>query len=186
MPPTVGDHSDSWGALEKRNDAQDARPTDEERDQPQVPIRESLARSSSWVSFTFGMKAMVIPKAIGLGLLTEVAVSAMSVGLIWIGGWGPCGPASFWSVAGMLVQYPGWYLEEEVLLWGMNPMAGGYSWDLPITFSFQVLLWSIVWMLCLAWRARCTGSAEPGASPNGGPAMPVGNSRVAEGPPSVS
>ena len=28
--------------------------------------------------------------------------------------------------------------------------------------------------------------AEPGAAPNGGPAMPDGNSRVTEGPPSVS
>jgi len=28
--------------------------------------------------------------------------------------------------------------------------------------------------------------AEPGASPNGGPATPVGNSEVTEGPPSVS
>jgi hypothetical protein len=29
-------------------------------------------------------------------------------------------------------------------------------------------------------------AAQPGASPNGGPATPVGNSGVAEGPPSVS
>ncbi len=29
-------------------------------------------------------------------------------------------------------------------------------------------------------------NAEPGAAPNGGPATPVGNSRVTEGPPSVS
>ncbi len=31
-----------------------------------------------------------------------------------------------------------------------------------------------------------TRSAEPGASPNGGPAAPFGNSGAAEGPPSVS
>ena len=33
---------------------------------------------------------------------------------------------------------------------------------------------------------KASFQAEPGAAPNGGPAMPVGNSRVAEGPPPVS
>lgn len=31
-----------------------------------------------------------------------------------------------------------------------------------------------------------TQNAEPGAPPNGGPVTPVGNTRVPEGPPSVS
>jgi len=36
------------------------------------------------------------------------------------------------------------------------------------------------------WFQRRTLGAEPGAPPNGGPAKPPGNSRVTEGPPSVS
>jgi hypothetical protein len=36
------------------------------------------------------------------------------------------------------------------------------------------------------WREHDTTTSEPTAAPNGGPTRPVGNSGVAEGPPSVS
>ena len=131
------------------------------------------------------MKSMVILKALGLGLVTELGLSAMTVGLIALGGWGPCGPASYWSWAGALLQFPGWHLEEEVLRWGIHPGVPGYSWDLPIIFFLQALFWSIAWLFWLLWRARRWRIAEPGASPNRGPAMPPANSGVTEGPPSV-
>ncbi|MRR32662.1 hypothetical protein EG834_20560 [bacterium] len=100
------------------------------------------------------MRARIILKAIGLGLLTEIAASAASLGCILVGGWGTCGPASYWSAAGALLQFPGWHLELEVLRWGMHPGVPGYSWDLPIIFSMQVLLWSTAWLLWLMWQAR--------------------------------
>jgi hypothetical protein len=132
------------------------------------------------------MKATTILKAFGLGLLSEVAASAASVGMIALGGWGPCGPASYWSAGGALLQFPGWYLEEEVLRFGIHPGVPGYSWDLAIIFTIQVLLWSGAWLCWFAWRTRRGRSAEPSASPNGGPAMRLGNSGVSGGPPSVS
>ena len=36
------------------------------------------------------------------------------------------------------------------------------------------------------WGRQSARSGQPGATPNGGPATPVGNSGVTEGPPSVS
>jgi hypothetical protein len=132
------------------------------------------------------MKPMLIPKAIGLGVLTELALSAASVGLIALGGWGPCGPASYWSWAGSLLHFPGWFLQTEVLRWGIHPGVPGFDWDLPIIFSIQVAFWFVAWLLWFLWRGRRLANAKPGVSTNGGPATRVGNSGVTEGPPSVS
>ena len=44
-----------------------------------------------------------------------------------------------------------------------------------------------VYTMVGVWRFRRHDQlAEPGAAPNGGPATPVGNSQITEGPPSVS
>jgi hypothetical protein len=127
------------------------------------------------------MKATVISKAIGLGVFTELAASAMSVVLFCIGSWGLCGPAVYWAVAAMLIQFPGWYLEEDVLEWGMHPGIPGATWGLPVTFALQASLWTVVWLLWLAWRVRRPDNTEPSAPPNGGPAAPSGNSGVSGG-----
>jgi hypothetical protein len=56
-----------------------------------------------------------------------------------------------------------------------------------VTLLFVTVLWFspgfIIWSVFLFGEGR---PAQPGASPNGGPATPLGNSGVAEGPPSVS
>lgn len=53
-------------------------------------------------------------------------------------------------------------------------------WHFIACVAGGLLAWAIQ-----AWRARET-DGQPSASPNGGPAMPAGNSGATEGPPSVS
>ncbi len=115
-----------------------------------------------------GMKVSRILKAVCFGLATQVVASGVSIVLIGIGGWGPCGPGpgNYLSVAGALIQFPGWYLEEEILRWGTHPGVPGYAWDLPIIFGLQACLWTFVWLACLKWmvgrkeRQSTRGSAE--------------------------
>jgi hypothetical protein len=56
--------------------------------------------------------------------------------------------------------------------------------------AFSILVWSLVAFVLItlasALKLGQKGRAQPSASPNGGPAMPVDNSGVREGPPSVS
>jgi hypothetical protein len=47
-------------------------------------------------------------------------------------------------------------------------------------------LLALVWAIIPFMRRPLSRGPEPGAPPNGGPAMPPGNSKVSEGPPSVS
>lgn len=107
------------------------------------------------------MKHRIVPRALVLGLFTELAASAVSVGCIWLGGWGPCGPASYWSMAGALLQFPGWYLETAILRWGIHPGIPGYSWDLPIIFALQAVFWSVAWGLWLLRRSQGSRGAKP-------------------------
>ena len=57
------------------------------------------------------------------------------------------------------------------------------GWALVVIFYTLVSL-TLATLHILLTRGR--SNAEPGASPNGGPATPLGNSGVTEGPPSVS
>lgn len=54
--------------------------------------------------------------------------------------------------------------------------------------AYGVMTWAAWFIVAmLEWPKRApSGGAEPGASPNGGPAEPLGNSGVKGGPPSVS
>ncbi len=129
------------------------------------------------------MKAIVILKSIALGLFSELGVSLLTYGSTAIGGWGPCGPGNIWGMAGMLIQYPGFYLEEEVLRWGKQPGVPG---DLLIIFSIQAFLWSLAWMVLMRYRAKLKINTEPSTAPNDGPAKPLDNSSGREEPSSVS
>ena len=68
---------------------------------------------------------------------------------------------------------------------GMALMFAVFTWG-------PILLFPLLgFALALGWKRRLEGelqseNAEPGASPNGGPAMRSGNSEVGGGPPSVS
>jgi hypothetical protein len=67
---------------------------------------------------------------------------------------------------------------------GLPPQSEA-AFAMPLVFGF--LQWFVIGALLGLWRCRRRRKeAEPGASPNGGPATPVGNSGVTEGPPSVS
>ncbi len=60
------------------------------------------------------------------------------------------------------------------------------QWE-PMVSCFVGAYLAVCFCLFFARPGRTSATvAEPGASPNGGPAMPPGNSGVAEGPPSVS
>ena len=51
-----------------------------------------------------------------------------------------------------------------------------------LAFGVGVLLYVVLW-ICMP---SDTTESEPGATPNGGPATPLGSSGAAKGPPSVS
>ena len=59
----------------------------------------------------------------------------------------------------------------------------GYGYLIQVVASGCIpLIAALAWSACDLHRLR----AEPGAAPNGGPATPIGDSGVTEGPPSVS
>jgi|SRR5439155_18409573 len=62
-------------------------------------------------------------------------------------------------------------------------LANTYTLDELRELDFSQVRLPAEWFL--DWQ-RQLKNTEPGASPNGGPAMPLGNSRVTDGPPSVS
>ncbi len=53
-------------------------------------------------------------------------------------------------------------------------------------FHFAFLLWTRRKIRARNAQTKNENAAQPGATPNGGPAMPAGNSAVTVGPPSVS
>ena len=78
----------------------------------------------------------------------------------------------------------GAYMLRELHASEAYPM---YWLPCPITGSLLGLAFTGIWRLSRSWAAVITkGVAEPGASPNGGPAERFGNSGVGGGPPSVS
>lgn len=86
-------------------------------------------------------------KAVPLGLLTEAALLGCSVVLALAGGYGPCGPASWVSLIGVVIQYPGFWI-------------AGFFYDysspvqLAAIFIPQCVIWSVVWFGVLAFRKR--------------------------------
>jgi hypothetical protein len=74
-----------------------------------------------------------------------------------------------------------------------NPMDGplaplsGKVFAVALVLGWNVLVfWMFIGDRKVLARLKAEKAAEPGAPPNAGPAAPVGNSRVTEGPPSVS
>jgi hypothetical protein len=67
----------------------------------------------------------------------------------------------------------------------LEALDQGGGWVLPVLFAGAASGAITLTLICLIYR-RLDSRAELGASPNGGPAMPLGNSGVMEGPPSVS
>ncbi len=61
-------------------------------------------------------------------------------------------------------------------------MPGGAGFLIALALWTGILAASVLWLL----RERDNHSPEPDAAPNGGPAMPFGQARITEGPPSVS
>jgi hypothetical protein len=67
---------------------------------------------------------------------------------------------------------------------GLPPQSEA-AFAMPLVFGFAQ--WFALGALLGLWRCRRRHKgAEPGAPPNGGPATPIGNPGVTEGPPSVS
>jgi hypothetical protein len=94
------------------------------------------------------------------------------------------------GVGGMIVSLTEWWRLSHIgvssgLVAGgfLLPFAGNISVAVPVGGAF--LLGSLLSAGILHWQLRHQ-PAEPDAPPNGGPAVPFGNSAVEEGPPSVS
>jgi hypothetical protein len=120
----------------------------------------------------------------GLPLLAAAAASAAfarwlsSIRLIWF-------RLGFGAVVGCLLGLAlGAFTLRE--LHGSEAYAVYWS-PCPITGGLLGLSFTGIWRLSRSWATAITRrTAEPGAAPNGGPATPLGNSGVPEGPPSVS
>ena len=73
----------------------------------------------------------------------------------------------------------------------LPPGAFRLPWECAMVYallSLTVVATVGLWLACIPFsrRALAHGGAEPGATPNGGPATQLGNSGAAEGPPSVN
>jgi hypothetical protein len=137
-------------------------------------------------------KRLAISGCIGL------TMSGLGLGLVQIGGYGPCGPASTLATVGSVLGY--WHFVGLCILiptlgeWfdtGLQP-----QWlCIAANFSAILVVPAINWSLLIfaGWAFYCRISrqrgtlAEPDAVPSGGLAtQPADNSGVTEGPPSVS
>ena len=94
------------------------------------------------------------------------------------------------GLGGMIVSLTEWWrlshlgVSSGLVAGGfLLPFAGDISVAVPVGGTF--LLGSLISAGILYWQLRYP-PAEPNAPPNGGPAGPVTNSQVTEGPPSVS
>jgi hypothetical protein len=86
-------------------------------------------------------------------------------------GWAIQGVCLLGFAAGLLADQAGWIRFESSWIYGALLAVMGAAWILEGMIDRRLS------------RAR---EAEPNAAPNGGPATPVGNSGVSEGPPSVN
>ena len=96
------------------------------------------------------------------------------------------------GVLGILISLPVFWLAALGLLGALADVGPDENRKMGI----QLLAWGLLFLIggvvlcvfCLRAfaRNRQRKSAEPGAAPNGGPAVPAANSGVTEGPPSVS
>jgi hypothetical protein len=78
--------------------------------------------------------------AIGCGIATE----AVLVGLMMLGGFGPCGPGSLWGIAILLLHEPGIWLAVFSQLRGDARVV--------LSFVLYAAAWSSLWYLF--WRRR--------------------------------
>lgn len=91
-------------------------------------------------------KKLMIACAIGL------AISGSGIGLIALGGWGPCGPASTPAAIG------GWLTVAQVdwlcqLVPGLDAFVGSVHADFPFLVLWPALIWSLVaFGLLTAWQ----------------------------------
>ena len=136
-------------------------------------------------------KRLVISGCIGL------AISGVGLGLVQVGGYGPCGPAStlatigslmgYWHVVGLCILIPPL---DEWLSTGIQPQWLCGAVNCAVIVMVPTITWSLLisgaWTLYGRIATRRGQVAEPGAPPNGGPATRLEKSGVTEGPPSVS
>jgi len=81
----------------------------------------------------------IIYRSILFGAITEVVAFGVSAGMVICGGYGPCGPASSLSAAGILLQMPAFFLVE----WGLNVPE---PLDLVAIVAIQTVVWSSIWL----------------------------------------
>ena len=148
-------------------------------------------------SFGGNHALMNMRKRLAISGLIGLAISGLGFGLVQIGGYGSCGPAStlatvgsflgYWHVVGLCILIPPL---GEWLSTGIQPQWLCGAVNFTVILVVPTITWSLLisgaWTLYGRIATRRGPVAEPGAPPNGGPATPFGNSGATEGPPSVS
>lgn len=95
---------------------------------------------------------MSLLKAITLACMIGVGISGAGAGLMTLGGWGPCGPASgIAAIGGFLnMVHVDWLL---ALFPGLEPLTGRMIPDWVLVLVWPALVWSVLAFLVLAfWR----------------------------------
>jgi hypothetical protein len=119
----------------------------------------------------------------GFGFLSNAAEM-----IYFLGPLGSTGAGLVFGLLGSLIylRHVGSFVKAAVV----NGLAAvilvccaGAEFAFPLPALAALLLWAgaVIWVF-----VHSVGVAQPGASPNGGPARALGNSGVTEGPPSVS
>jgi hypothetical protein len=90
------------------------------------------------------------------------------------------GGRTFWATLGGLAHLPGTLIGDSLL--GLGPFAHAFEYASGLIVWFLVC-WGVLSLARALWGHT---PAEPGASPNGGPAMRSGDSGASGRPPSLS
>ena len=95
---------------------------------------------------------MTLRKRIVVAGIAGLGTSGIGIGLIALGGWGPCGPASTVAAIGgwLTMDHVDWLLR---LVPGLDAAVGRMHADLPFLVLWPALLWSaLAFGLLTAWQ----------------------------------
>jgi len=156
-----------------------------------VPFAVALLLAVGWTTlFSFSNT----PGIRGFRNLGILACYVLVLVFLFVAGWRAA--LVTWAVFGILggVIYICWEILQRLRTAAgqqkpavsLSPLVHGlFAWPIMVPEAVEYAL-AELGILKAPPTTPTPTNAEPGAAPNGGPATPVGNSEVTEGPPSVS
>lgn len=95
---------------------------------------------------------MSLRKSVFVSSLTGIGISAAGAGLVTLGGWGSCGPASVVATVGgcLNMVHVAWLI---ALFPGLDAFAGRHHADWVLVLVWPAVVWSVVAFIALTlWK----------------------------------